>query len=39
MLREVVERIRTLIEIQGENNCSFIYPALLVAKIAPEMIE
>lgn len=39
MLKEVIEKIRTLIEIQGNTSYNFIYPSLLVAKIAPELIE
>jgi hypothetical protein len=39
MLKEVIEKIKTLIEIQGNTPFNFIYPSLLVAKIAPELIE
>lgn len=39
MLREVVDKIKNLIEIQGNTPFNYIYPSLLVAKIAPEMIE
>lgn len=39
MLREVIEKIRTLIEIQGPSPFNYIYPSLLVAKIAPELID
>lgn len=39
MLKEVIGKIKTLIEIQGKTPYNFIYPSLLVAKIAPELIE
>lgn len=39
MLKSSIPKIKTLIELQGDSVYNFIYPSLLVGKIAPEMIE
>ena len=39
LLKEVVGVIQELIELQAGSSYNFIYPALLISKIIPEMIE
>lgn len=39
LLKEVLPKIKELIELQGERDENFIYPSLVIVKLVPEMIE